>query len=58
MVTIGGEYMAQPQQKIDVSLAEIYKELCPKCKQKVKALVTQKVSAQIVTPLLSEQEVK
>lgn len=43
-------------QRIDLSIKEIYKLMCPECRQKLKELVKQKMTDRMVESALEEKE--
>lgn len=44
--------MAQAGVQIQLSIPEIYKQLCPKCQQKLKRLLAEKAVDKLVEPML------
>ena len=42
--------------RINIELREIYKRLCPKCKEKLKKLVQEKVAEALAEQILEEKE--
>ena len=44
--------MAQARTSVQLEIPEIYEQLCPKCKQKLRRLVKEKISDEMVNQLL------
>ena len=44
--------MAQAGMSVQLAIPEIYKELCPKCKKKLRRLIKEKITDQMVSQVL------
>ena len=44
--------MAQARTSVQLAIPEIYAQLCPKCKQKLRRLIKEKVSDEMVNQML------
>jgi len=41
--------------KVQLSLKEIYSRVCPKCKRKIRALIKEKITDEMVDQVLGEE---
>lgn len=46
--------MAQAGISVQLAISEIYAKLCPKCKKKLKALIKEKISDQMVSQVIGD----
>ena len=44
--------MAQAAMSVQLAIPEIYKELCPSCKKKLRRLIKEKISDEMVSQVL------
>jgi len=47
--------MAQEQTNVQLSIKEIYVKLCPKCKRRVRELIKDKLSDQVVDKMVGSE---
>ena len=48
--------MSQKGMNINLSIKEIYEAACPECKKKIKELIKNKISEEMVTQVIGEKE--
>jgi len=46
--------MAEAQMRIQLSVKEIYEKLCPKCKRKVRELIKEKITEDMVNRVIGK----
>ena len=46
--------MAQAGMSVQLAIPEIYEQLCPKCKKKLRRLIKDKITDQMVSKVLGE----
>jgi len=46
--------MAKAQMRIQLSVKEIYERLCPKCKRKVRELIKEKITEDMVNRVIGK----
>jgi len=47
--------VAQAQMRVQLSVKEIYDKMCPKCKRKIRELVKEKVTDQMVSQIIGTE---
>ena len=48
--------MAQAAMSVQLAIPEIYAQLCPKCKEKLRKLIKEKISDEMVNQMLGVKE--
>ena len=46
--------MAEAQMRIQLSVKEIYEKLCPKCKRKIRELIKEKITEDMVNRVIGK----